>query len=60
MAVLITPENTPRPNEQGELAREKLRQDLMNEQNESLVRHTENKGELKLLKWRVEELEKKK
>jgi hypothetical protein len=58
IAIVVSPENTPRLNAQGELAREKLRQDLMNEQNESLVRHTENKGVLELLKWRVTELEK--
>ena len=58
ISVVVTPENSPRPSQAAELAREKLRQDFMIEQNESLVRHTENKGVLELLKWRVTELEK--
>lgn len=58
ISIVVSPENTPRPNQQGELAREKLRQDFTTEQNESLIRHTENKGQLNLLAWRVEQLEK--
>ena len=59
IAVVVTPENTPRPNQQAELAREKMRQDFMNEQNENIVRHTENKSAMELLKWRIEKLEEK-
>lgn len=58
ISIVVSPENTPRPNQQGELAREKLRQDFTTEQNESLIRHTENKGQLNLLAWRIEQLEK--
>ena len=57
IAVVVTPENTPRPNQQSELAREKMRQDFMNEQNENIVRHIENKSAMELLKWRIEKLE---
>ena len=59
IAVVVTPENTPRPNQQSELAREKMRQDFMNEQNENIVKHTENKSAMELLKWRIEKLEEK-
>lgn len=59
IAVVVTPENTPRPNEQAELSREKMRQDFMNEQNENLVRHTENRSSLELLTWRITQLENK-
>lgn len=59
VSVVVTPENSPRPIPSAELAREKLRQDFMIEQNDSLIRHTENKGELELLKWRIGLLEKK-
>ena len=58
ISIVVSPENTPRPNQQGELAREKLRLDFMTEQHESIVRHTENRGRLDLLFWRIEQLEK--
>jgi len=57
IAIVVSPENTPRPNQAGELAREKLRLDFVTEQNESLIRHTQNNGQINLLLWRVEELE---
>lgn len=59
IAIVVTPENTPRPSASAELLREKLRQDFTQEQNESLIRHTENVGQIKLLTWRIEQLEKK-
>lgn len=60
ISIVVSPENTPRPNQLSELAREKLRLDFMIEQHEGIVRHTENRGRLDLLFWRVEKLEKSK
>jgi hypothetical protein len=58
ISIVVSPENTPRPNQSAELAREKLRLDFVNEQNESLIRHTQNNGQINLLSWRITELEK--
>ena len=58
IAIVVSPENMPRPNQSAELAREKLRLDFVNEQNESLIRHTQNIGQINLLSWRITELEK--
>jgi hypothetical protein len=58
ISIVVSPENTPRPNQSAELARENLRLDFVNEQNESLIRHTQNNGQINLLTWRVTELEK--
>lgn len=58
ISIVVSPENTPRTSANAELQREKLRQDFTTEQNESLIRHTENKGQLNLLAWRIEQLEK--
>ena len=59
VAVVITPENTPRPNAVSELAREKLRQDFMEEHNQSEIKRTENLGAIALLQWRIQQLEEK-
>jgi hypothetical protein len=57
--VAVTPENAPRPNSVSELAREKLRQDFMEEHNESEIKRTELVGSIELLKWRITQLEEK-
>lgn len=54
---VVTDDELQALNNELDLAREKLRQDFMNSETESLGRHTENKGELKLLSWRIQELE---
>ena len=59
VAVVVTPENTPRTNAVSELAREKLRQDFMLEHNESQIKNAEMIGSIELLKWRIKQLEEK-
>lgn len=59
IAIVVTPENVFRPNSVSELAREKLRQDFMEEHNESVIKHTENLGAIALLQWRITQLEEK-
>jgi hypothetical protein len=59
ISVVVTPENAPRPNAVSELAREKLRQDFMEEHNESEIKRTELVGSIELLKWRIQHLEEK-
>lgn len=59
ISVVVTPENTPRTNAVSELAREKLRQDFMEEHNQSVIKHTENLGAIALLQWRIQQLEEK-
>ena len=55
--VVVTGENTIRPNQASELSREKLRGDFVVEQNENLIRHTENRGRIDLLIWRLDYIE---
>lgn len=59
VAVVVTPENTPRTNAVSELAREKLRQDFMEEHNQSEIERVELVGSIELLKWRIQQLEEK-
>ena len=59
ISVVVTPENAPRPNAVSELAREKLRQDFIEEHNESEIKRTELVGSIELLKWRIQHLEEK-
>lgn len=59
ISVVVTPENAPRQNAVSELAREKLRQDFMEEHNESEIKRTELVGSIELLKWRITQLEEK-
>lgn len=58
IGVVVTSENTIRPNQTAELAREELRGDFMVEQNENMIRHTENRGRIDLLIWRLDYIEK--
>jgi hypothetical protein len=59
ISVVVTPENAPRPNAVSELAREKLRQDFMEDHNKSEVNYVELVGSIELLKWRITQLEEK-
>ena len=54
---VVTDEQLQALNNKLDLAREKLRQDFMNSETESLGRNADNKSDLKLLNWRVQELE---
>lgn len=43
-----------------DVAREKLKQDFLNLQTENIQRHSENRGILNTLEWRITQLEKEK
>ena len=57
---IVTADALHEMNTRLELAREKLRQDLLNVQTENVERHAENKSSVKVLEWRVSALEGKK
>jgi hypothetical protein len=58
MQLVVTSDNKQAPNMGAELAREKLRQDFMQQNTEALSRSSANKAVLDTLVWRVQELEK--
>jgi len=58
MQLVVTSDNKQAPNMGAELAREKLRQDFMQQNTEALSRSGANKAVLDTLVWRVQELEK--
>jgi len=58
MQLVVTSDNKQAPNMGAELAREKLRQDFMQQNTEALARSGANKAVLDTLVWRVQELEK--
>jgi hypothetical protein len=58
MQLVVTSDNKKAPNMGAELAREKLRQDFMQQNTEALSRSGANKAVLDTLVWRVQELEK--
>lgn len=58
MQLVVTSDNKQAPNMGAELAREKLRQDFMQQNTEALSRSSSNKAVLDTLVWRVQELEK--
>jgi cell division protein FtsX len=58
MQLVVTSDNKQAPNMGAELAREKLRQDFMQQNTEALARSSANKAVLDTLVWRVQELEK--
>ncbi len=60
MQLVVTSDNKQAPNMGAELAREKLRQDFMQQNTEALSRSSTNKAVLDTLVWRVQELEKNK
>jgi hypothetical protein len=54
---IVTADALHEMNNRLDLAREKLRQDLLNIQTENVERHAENKSSDKVLEWRVSALE---
>jgi len=58
MQLVVTSDNKQAPNMGAELAREKLRQDFMQGNQEAIARSGANKAILDTLVWRVQELEK--
>ena len=58
MQLVVTSDNKQAPNMGAELAREKLRQDLMQANTEAISRAAANRAIIDTLVWRVQELEK--
>ena len=58
MQLVVTSDNKQAPNMGAELAREKLRQDLMQANTEAISRAAANRAIIDTLVWRVAELEK--
>ena len=57
MQTIVTADALHEMNNRLDLAREKLRQDLLNIQTENVEHHAENKSSVKVLEWRVSALE---
>jgi hypothetical protein len=58
MQLVVTSDNKQAPNMGAELAREKLRQDLMQANTEAITRASANKANIETLTWRMAEIEK--
>jgi len=58
MQLVVTSDNKQAPNMGAELAREKLRQDLMQANTEAITRASANRANIETLTWRMIEMEK--